>query len=176
MDHAPSRWRGALLVSVADARPLAVVHMPGGTIAPFLMAVGFVFVFEAALVEWRSLLVAGALICLTALAVWFWPKASERAALEDGGVGSPAGRLPLAVAGPLANGWWGTVSLIVWGGGDMRVQYDVVVEQPISSLEQQLHRGLRAFPAGHAGWSKAHPHSVRRQEYGLEHGEATDAH
>ncbi len=32
----------------------------------------------------------------------------------------------------------GTISLIVWGA-DTRIQYDVVVEQPISSLEQQLH-------------------------------------
>ncbi len=33
----------------------------------------------------------------------------------------------------------GTISLIVWGGGE-RMQYDLVVEQPISSLEQQLHQ------------------------------------
>lgn len=33
----------------------------------------------------------------------------------------------------------GTVSLIVWGGSQ-RVQYDVVVEQPVSTLEQQLHQ------------------------------------
>jgi len=32
----------------------------------------------------------------------------------------------------------GTVSLIVWGAGD-RMQYDVIVEQPVSTLEQQLH-------------------------------------
>jgi pilus assembly protein CpaC len=32
----------------------------------------------------------------------------------------------------------GTVSLIVWGSGS-RLQYDVVVEQPITNLEQQLH-------------------------------------
>jgi pilus assembly protein CpaC len=31
----------------------------------------------------------------------------------------------------------GTISLIVWGG-DERLQYDIVVEQPISSLEQQF--------------------------------------
>jgi len=37
----------------------------------------------------------------------------------------------------------GTISLIVWGGGQ-RMQYDLVVEQPISSLEQQLHQ---LFPA-----------------------------
>ena len=33
----------------------------------------------------------------------------------------------------------GTISLILWGD-TMRVQYDVVVEQPVSALEQQLHR------------------------------------
>ena len=33
----------------------------------------------------------------------------------------------------------GTISLIVWGG-DQRTQYDLVVEPPISALEQQLHQ------------------------------------
>lgn len=33
----------------------------------------------------------------------------------------------------------GTVSLILWGEDNQRNQYDVVVEQPISGLEQQLH-------------------------------------
>jgi pilus assembly protein CpaC len=37
----------------------------------------------------------------------------------------------------------GTISLILWGDA-RRVQYDVVVEQPVSALEQQLHR---LFPA-----------------------------
>ncbi|NOT27189.1 MAG: type II and III secretion system protein family protein, partial [Acidobacteria bacterium] len=32
----------------------------------------------------------------------------------------------------------GTISLIVWGAGEQRVQYDLVVEQPIQALEQQL--------------------------------------
>jgi pilus assembly protein CpaC len=34
----------------------------------------------------------------------------------------------------------GTISLIVWGSDTQRMQYDVVVEQPISPLEQQLHQ------------------------------------
>src|SRR5262249_5622562 len=33
----------------------------------------------------------------------------------------------------------GTVSMIIWGPDNQRVQYDVVVEQPTSTLEQQLH-------------------------------------
>jgi pilus assembly protein CpaC len=34
----------------------------------------------------------------------------------------------------------GTISLIVWGGDTQRMQYDVVVEQPVNPLEQQLHQ------------------------------------
>jgi pilus assembly protein CpaC len=34
----------------------------------------------------------------------------------------------------------GTVSLIIWGNGDQRTQYDVVVEQPVSALEQHVHQ------------------------------------
>jgi pilus assembly protein CpaC len=32
----------------------------------------------------------------------------------------------------------GTISLIVWGPAEQRIQYDLVVEQPIAALEQQL--------------------------------------
>src|SRR5688572_25466529 len=39
----------------------------------------------------------------------------------------------------------GTISLIVWGA-NTRVQYDVVVEQPISPLEQQLHQLFPSEP------------------------------
>jgi pilus assembly protein CpaC len=38
----------------------------------------------------------------------------------------------------------GTISLIVWGGNGQRMQYDLVVEQPITPLEQQL---KQLFPA-----------------------------
>jgi len=33
----------------------------------------------------------------------------------------------------------GTISLIVWGDAE-RIQYDVIVEQPVSALEQQIHQ------------------------------------
>src|SRR4026208_751157 len=45
----------------------------------------------------------------------------------------------------------------------------------VAALEEKVDRGLRAFPAGHARWAEAGFHDVRRQEYGLGHGEATDA-
>jgi pilus assembly protein CpaC len=34
----------------------------------------------------------------------------------------------------------GTISLIIWGSSGARTQYDIVVEQPVSALEQQLHQ------------------------------------
>jgi cytochrome c oxidase subunit I+III len=105
----PARWRGALLVSVLDARPLAVVHVPGPTLAPFTMAVAFVFVFAGLLVEKPWLLLIGAALVMGALVAWFRPRHSEDLALEEFPVSADTpDRLPLAVAGTRGNGWWGT--------------------------------------------------------------------
>ena len=122
-DWRPLDWRGALVVSMTDGRPLAIVHVPGPTLWPFIMSVSFVCLFAGLLFHSvPSLLLGGA---LTAVALYFWvrpPKSYDRALGLDhdpaGDRGSPGpdlatdppgDRLPLAIAGPLANGWWGTV-------------------------------------------------------------------
>jgi cytochrome c oxidase subunit I+III len=111
LHHAPVGWRGALVVSALEGRPLAIVHVPGPTIVPFVMSVGFVGLFAAALLDSRPLTILGGTLTLGALIGWFWPRASERRALAE--LGAPlAGRLPLAVAGPLSNGWWATLVVI----------------------------------------------------------------
>ena len=51
MDHWPTRWRGALVVTVSEGRPFAVVHMPAGSLAPFTMSVGFLVLFAALIVD-----------------------------------------------------------------------------------------------------------------------------
>jgi cytochrome c oxidase subunit I+III len=112
LDDAPARWRGGLAVSVAEARPVALLHFPGPTIAPFLMTVGFVFIFTAALLDAPGPFAAGALITGAALVVWFWPQRSERLALDEARGGATPGGLPLAVAGPASNGWWGTIVFV----------------------------------------------------------------
>ncbi len=109
LDARPARWRGALLVSVLDARPLAIVHVPGPTLAPFVMAVAFVFLFAGALTERSWLYIVGAVLAVGALIEWFRPKTSEDLALEEIPTHSDdPERLPLAMAGPGASGWWGT--------------------------------------------------------------------
>jgi cytochrome c oxidase subunit I+III len=103
----PARWRGTLITSVLDARPLAIAHMPGPTYAPFTMAVGLLAIFMWALIEEVLLLAVGGLLTIFALFLWFRPQRSEALALQEfGSRANDPERLPLAVGGTMANGWW----------------------------------------------------------------------
>jgi cytochrome c oxidase subunit I+III len=113
LDTAPTHWRGGLVVSALDARPLALVHLPGPTLAPFALAVGFTLLFTAALLDSIGFTIAGAAVSALAITAWFWPRASERRAMEEVGTAGHSDRLALAVAGPRSNGWWGTVVLVL---------------------------------------------------------------
>ena len=112
LDHAPTRWRGALVVSAVDGRPLAVVQVPGPTIVPLIVSLGIVGLLAAALIDSAGIAIVATAVTLAGVVSWFWPRRSERLAQEDLGA-HRADRLPLAVAGPLANGWWATVVLVL---------------------------------------------------------------
>jgi cytochrome c oxidase subunit I+III len=106
----PPRWRGALVVTTLDATPLAIAHVPNSTIAPFTMAVAFLAIFAGALVDHALLLTGGGALAAVALFLWFRPQSSETLALEEfRGRGQEPDRLPLAVGGPIANGWWAMI-------------------------------------------------------------------
>ncbi|HJR43617.1 MAG TPA: cytochrome c oxidase subunit I [Gemmatimonadaceae bacterium] len=109
---APTEWRGGLVVSVESAEPRAVVHMPNSTYVPFVTAVGMFFLFAGLLSEHPAPLWIGAAITASGLVRWFWPQRTERIALATWGV-APRDRLPLAIAGPISNGYWGTVILVL---------------------------------------------------------------
>jgi cytochrome c oxidase subunit I+III len=113
LEAAPTRWRGALCVSVRGATPIAVVHLPGPTIWPFVLSVSFVFLFAGALIDSGTLAAIGALIAAAGITGWFWPTATEGEAVREMTTAPQPGRLPLAVAGPLSNGWWGTAVLLL---------------------------------------------------------------
>jgi cytochrome c oxidase subunit I+III len=128
LDWRPLDWRGALVCSMADARPLAMVHMPGPTLWPFVMSVAFVFVFAGALFHSLWSLGIGGFMVAVALYGWVRPPHTYDWALGMGdgrpapgdrddpdpymASDPPGERLPLAIAGPLANGWWGTIVFI----------------------------------------------------------------
>jgi cytochrome c oxidase subunit I+III len=108
----PRDWRGGLIVSVKDGIPEAIVHMPSPTLAPLIMALGFLFIFSAALLDHLILFLIGAGLTIIALIRWFWPQATETRALDEWRHRDDAA-LPLATAGPSSNGYWGTIVLIL---------------------------------------------------------------
>ena len=111
LDEAPTRWRGGLVVSPWHARPVAVVHLPSSTIFPFVLSVGFVLLFAAALLDGIVLAGLGIAVSAVGLTGWFWPQETERLAIAEMDAGRD-GALPLAVVGPMSNGWWGTIVLL----------------------------------------------------------------
>ena len=84
------------MVSVREARPLALVHLPGPTLAPLAVSLGLVGLFAGALVDRMDVIALGAAVTGAGLVGWFWPRGSEGRALDE----CRDARLPLAVAGP----------------------------------------------------------------------------
>ncbi|MGH7482014.1 MAG: cytochrome c oxidase subunit I, partial [Longimicrobiales bacterium] len=109
----PLDFRGALVVSMVEARPLAIVHVPGPTLWPFVMSVAFLFIFAAALFDHLLAFLFGAGLTLVALVGWFSPRPSEDAAVAQFSTAPDADPVPLALAGPMANGWWGTIVFLL---------------------------------------------------------------
>jgi cytochrome c oxidase subunit I+III len=112
-DAAPTRWRGSVCVTMRDARPIAIAHFPRASIWPFAMSLAFVLIFAGALVDSGWLALAGATGTVVSLVGWFWPMQSQRLALEETRGASERGELPLAVHGPISNGWWGTIMMVI---------------------------------------------------------------
>jgi cytochrome c oxidase subunit I+III len=110
---APTDWRGALIVSVRDARPLAITHMPARSIWPFAMSIGFLLMFAAALIESLWMGVTGGVVTAVCLVGWHWPDKRHEQAIAEIGLDREAGKLPLAVLGPVSNGWWGMLVFLL---------------------------------------------------------------
>ena len=171
MDHWPTRWRGALVVTVNEGRPLAVVHMPRRAMSPFISSVGLVTLFAGLIVDYLPVIWTGVALVGAGMIGWFWPLSTERSAMEE--VGRPgADTLPLAQYGPIANGYWGTwvfvlvlatalvtfVSSYFYLGGNIRVGVEAMPATRTGLATVLLFVGLvpmfaalRAIRRGRAG-------------------------
>ena len=130
LDRRPERWRGSLVVGVIDGRPLAVAHLPRKSIWPFVLSVGFLLLFTAALLDHPWIALAGLAVSVVGLGGWFWPQDTETLAIRECDAanappsdeapgawpddepepasGTSVVRLPLAIGDRYANGYWGT--------------------------------------------------------------------
>jgi heme/copper-type cytochrome/quinol oxidase subunit 3 len=106
MRAAPRTWRGALIVSVLDGKPLAISWMPGPTLWPLIMSFGFLATFAGALVDNIWIAGPGLTIILVSLIGWFWPNEGQEKAMAELGEAAGPDELPLALAGPQSNGYW----------------------------------------------------------------------
>jgi cytochrome c oxidase subunit I+III len=108
----PLRWRAAVVVGTADARPQEVFRVSNPAIWPLVAASGLVIVFAAELFRVRWGIAVGALVLAAALVAWNWPQEppmsveDEEAFEREHGVAVNAGASVVVAA-------WGTGLVIL---------------------------------------------------------------
>jgi cytochrome c oxidase subunit I+III len=70
----PLRWRAAVVIGTADARPVEVFRVATPSILPLVAALGVVLIFLSELVKLRWGALLGALIVVVAVIRWNWPQ------------------------------------------------------------------------------------------------------
>jgi cytochrome c oxidase subunit I+III len=108
LDARPSEYRATLVTSVAAAEPQGLWHLAGPSYEPVLAALGVTLVAFGPLVGLYWLMVAGALLAVSTVALWLWPARSERESVLHDELNERLG-LPLLAPGPREPGWWGVV-------------------------------------------------------------------
>jgi cytochrome c oxidase subunit I+III len=69
----PLRWRAAVIVGTADARPQEVFRVANPSIWPLVAACGVVLIFLSELTKLRWGIAVGALVVVAAVIRWNWP-------------------------------------------------------------------------------------------------------
>jgi cytochrome c oxidase subunit I+III len=101
----PKSWRAALVTSVLDGEPQAVMRMSGPSWWPFIFAIMITVVYAGTLFDWYVVMVLGLVGCIVSIVAWLWPSKDERELPEVDPDGTVHG-LPVYVNGPRAVGWW----------------------------------------------------------------------
>ncbi len=70
----PLKWRAAVIVGTADARPQEVFRVAHPSIWPLVAACGVVLIFIAELIKLRWIIAVAVVTVLVALIAWNWPE------------------------------------------------------------------------------------------------------
>ncbi len=109
----PLRWRAAVIVGTADARPQEIFRVAGPSIWPLVAACGLVGVFVAELIKWRWIIAAAALVLITGLVGWNWPEEPPMTVEEEEAFEREHG-VPVNAGGSVVVATWAMGLLILF--------------------------------------------------------------
>jgi len=109
----PLRWRAAVIVGTADARPQEVFRVAGPSIWPLVAACGLVVIFIAELVKWRWVIGLGLLGLIIGLVGWNWPEDPPMTEEEEDAFEQEHG-VPVNAGGSVVVATWAMGLLILF--------------------------------------------------------------
>jgi cytochrome c oxidase subunit I+III len=102
----PLRWRAALAIGTADARPQEVYRVAGPSIWPLLAAIGVMGIFLAELLKLRWAIGVAALGVVVAVIAWNWPEKPPMTEEEEETF-ERVNEVPVNAAGGVVVASWG---------------------------------------------------------------------
>ena len=108
----PLRWRAAVIVGTADARPQEVFRVANPSIWPLVAGCGLVLIFAAELAKLRWGLAVGAAIVTAAVIAWNWPQEAPMTVEEENAFEAEHG-VPVNAGGSVIVAAWGTALVIL---------------------------------------------------------------
>ena len=108
----PLRWRAAVIVGTADARPQEVFRVANPSIWPLVAGCGLVLIFAAELAKLRWGLAVGAVIVTAAVIAWNWPQEAPMTVEEEDAFEAEH-QVPVNAGGSVIVAAWGTALVIL---------------------------------------------------------------
>jgi cytochrome c oxidase subunit I+III len=108
----PLRWRAAVIVGTADARPQEVFRVANPSIWPLVAGCGLVLIFAAELAKLRWGLAVGAAIVTAAVIAWNWPQEAPMTVEEENAF-EREHQVPVNAGGSVIVAAWGTALVIL---------------------------------------------------------------
>jgi cytochrome c oxidase subunit I+III len=102
----PLRWRAAVIVGTADARPQEVFRVARPSIWPLVAACGVVLIFIAELIKLRWIIAIAVVTVLVALIAWNWPEDPPMTVEEENAFEQEHG-VPVNAGGSVVVATWG---------------------------------------------------------------------
>ncbi|CAN5901305.1 hypothetical protein BH23ACT8_BH23ACT8_13200 [soil metagenome] len=111
----PLRWRAAVIVGTADARPQEVFRVANPSLWPLVAACGVVLIFLSELVKLRWGAAVGALVIVVAAIGWNWPQEPPMTAEEEDAF-EREHQVAVNAGGSVVVATWGTALAMLFVG------------------------------------------------------------